>query len=213
MPQPATLWWFFTASLILLLVPGPSVLYVTGRTFDQGLSAGTLSTVGLALGDLVQVLAAVVGLSALIASSEVAFEIVKYAGAAYLLWLGVQRLRTPAVASDPEDGTSAPSPGRRVLLQGLVVNALNPKSTLFFLAFLPVFVKSADGPVWSQTLVLGLVFVAVGMVTNASWALLSLLIRGRVRQSRGFLQVQRYVGGGVFLVLAGAVLTTGSAGD
>ncbi|MFC8274216.1 LysE family translocator [Streptomyces sp. NPDC057271] len=211
MPHVTTLWWFFTASLVLLLVPGPSVLYVTGRTLDQGSRAGLLSTVGLACGDLVQVLAAVVGLSALVASSELAFEVVKYVGAAYLLWLGVQRLRTPAVAPLPEDEEKTRAGGGRVLLEGLIVNALNPKSTLFFLAFFPAFVDSERGPVWSQTLVLGLIFVVVGMATNAAWGLVSLLIRGRAQQSKGFLQVQRYVGGGVFLALAGAVLATGSA--
>ncbi|MER6914832.1 LysE family translocator [Streptomyces sp. NPDC000594] len=210
MPQAATLWWFLTASLALLIVPGPSVLYVTGRTLDQGSRAGLLSTVGLALGDLVQVLAAAVGLSALVASSETAFNVVKYIGAAYLLYLGIRRLRTPVTPIDPEAGPAEPAAGGRILLDGLVVNALNPKSTLFFLAFFPAFIHSDRGPVWSQTLVLGLVFVIVGMLTNGCWGLLSMLVRGRAQQSKGFLHAQRYVGGGVFLALAGAVLATGS---
>jgi threonine/homoserine/homoserine lactone efflux protein len=211
MPEISTFWWFFTASLVLLLVPGPSVLYVTGRTLDQGLRAGLLSTLGLACGDLVQVLAAVVGLSALVASSEVAFEAVKYAGAAYLVWLGIKRLRTPATLTPAADEQKEAVPGHRLVLEGLVVNALNPKSTLFFLAFLPAFVHRAQGPVWSQTLALGVMFVLVGVATNAGWGLLSALVRGRVEENNGFLNAQRYVGGGVFLLLAGAVLTTGNA--
>lgn len=211
MPAPSTLWWFFTASVVLLLIPGPSVLYVSGRTLDQGSRAGLLSTLGLACGDLIQVLAAVVGLSALVASSETAFQVVKYAGAAYLLYLGIRRLRTPVTVPAAPRERKKEVPGGRILLEGLVVNALNPKSTMFFLAFLPAFVNRGHGPVWAQTLVLGLVFVLVGVVTNSGWGLLTNLVRGRAQQSKGFLNIQRYVGGGVFLVLAGVVLGTGSS--
>ncbi|MFD8707963.1 LysE family translocator [Kitasatospora sp. NPDC059648] len=209
MPELSSLWWFFTASLVLLLIPGPSVLYVTGRTLDQGRRAGLLSTLGLACGDLVQVLAAVVGLSALVASSETAFNVVKYAGAAYLVWLGVKRLRTPDPDPSAEQADEAPARSPRIFTDGLVVNALNPKSTLFFLAFLPSFIHSGRGAVWSQTLVFGLVFVVVGMATNAGWALLSSLMRQRARKSRRFLRAERYVVAGVFFVLAAATLATG----
>ncbi|WP_354642970.1 LysE family translocator [Kitasatospora camelliae] len=222
MPDLSSLWWFFTASLVLLLIPGPSVLYVTGRTLDQGRRAGLLSTLGLACGDLVQVVAAVVGLSALVASSETAFSVVKYAGAAYLAWLGVKRLRAPDpvpaedVPATPDataPHAAAPARTPRLFSDGLVVNALNPKSTLFFLAFLPAFIDSGRGAVWSQTLVFGLVFVVVGMATNAGWALLSSLLRTRARQSRGFLRAERYVLAGVFFLLAAATLATGLTGD
>jgi len=211
MPAPSTLWWFFTASVVLLLVPGPSVLYVSGRTLDQGSRAGLLSTLGLACGDLVQVLAAVVGLSALVASSETAFQVVKYAGALYLVYLGIRRLRTPVEVTAPAEGKRTEVPSGRIVLEGLVVNALNPKSTMFFLAFLPAFVDRNASAVWLQTFVLGLIFVLVGMVTNSGWGLLTNLVRGRAQQSKGFLNVQRYVGGGVFLALAGVVLGTGSS--
>ncbi|MFJ4680446.1 MULTISPECIES: LysE family translocator [unclassified Kitasatospora] len=212
MPDLSSLWWFFTASLVLLLIPGPSVLYVTGRTLDQGRRAGLLSTLGLACGDLVQVVAAVVGLSALVASSETAFDVVKYAGAGYLVWLGVKRLRTPDPDPSEERPAEAPARSPRIFSDGLVVNALNPKSTLFFLAFLPSFIHSGHGAVWSQTLVFGLVFVLVGVCTNAGWALLSSLLRQRARQSRGFLRAERYIVAGVFLVLAAATLATGLTG-
>ncbi|WP_326698414.1 LysE family translocator [Streptomyces sp. NBC_01754] len=210
MPAPSTLWWFITASAVLLLVPGPSVLYVCGRTLDQGSRAGLQSTLGLACGDLVQVLAAVVGLSALVASSETAFQAVKYAGAAYLVHLGVRRLRTPVAVTVPAEEKQTEVPSGRIVLEGLVVNALNPKSTMFFLAFLPAFVDRRSGAVWLQTFVLGLIFVLIGVLTNGGWGLLTNLVRGRAQQSRGFLNVQRYVGGGVFLALAGVVLATGT---
>lgn len=213
MPAPSTLWWFFTASVVLLLVPGPSVLYVSGRTLDQGSRAGLLSTLGLACGDPIQVLAAVVGLSALVASSETAFQVVKYVGAAYLLYLGIRRLRTPVEAPALIEEKQKEVRSGRIVLEGLVVNALNPKSTLFFLAFLPSFVHKQDGAVWSQTLVLGLLFVVVGMVTNSGWGMLTSLVRGRAQQSKGFMNVQRYVGGGVFLALAGVTLGTGTANN
>jgi len=211
MPELATIWWFFTASLVLLLVPGPSVLYVSEQTIDRGLRTGMLSTLGLACGDLVQVLAAVIGLSVLVASSPVAFEVVKYAGAAYLVWLGIRRLRTPTKPPEPSGTQGSPVPARRVFTEGLIVNALNPKSTLFFLAFLPSFVDSEHGATWSQTLLLGLIFAVVGIATNSGWALLSSIIRGRAQQSKIFQHAQRYVGGGVLLALAGVAVTTGAS--
>ncbi|WP_156755617.1 LysE family translocator [Actinokineospora pegani] len=210
MPDLTTIWVFLAASLVLLLVPGPSVLYVSSRTLDLGARGGAMSTLGLAAGDTVQVLAATVGLSALVAANEVAFEVVKYAGAAYLVWLGVRRLMTPIMPLESEQGQVAQASGGRIFLDGLVVNALNPKSTLFFLAFLPAFVNSDQAPVWSTTLVLGLVFVVVGVLTNGAWAALSLLLRSRAQRSRGFLQAQRYVGGGVLIALAGVAVFTGT---
>lgn len=209
MPALSNLWWFFTASLVLLLIPGPSVLYVTGRTLDQGRRAGLLSTLGLACGDVVQVIAAVVGLSALVASSETAFSVVKYVGAAYLAWLGIKRLRTPDPDPSVERAEAPPARTARIFSDGLVVNALNPKSTLFFLAFLPAFIDGGRGAVWSQTLVFGLIFVVVGMVTNAGWALLGSLLHKSARRSRTFLRVERYVVAGVFFLLSAATLATG----
>ena len=157
------------ASVALLLVPGPAVLYVVTQSAEQGRSAGLASVAGIHIGTLVHVAAAAAGLSALIVASALAFSAVKYAGAAYLIYLGIKKLleRRDAVESRPRRR----APLRQVFVRGTVVNVLNPKTALFFLAFLPQFVDADRGAVWSQVLVLGLVVVALGLVSDSLYAL------------------------------------------
>jgi threonine/homoserine/homoserine lactone efflux protein len=171
MLDPARLGLFLTATLILLLTPGPAVTYIVSRSLSEGRRAGLVSTLGIACGGLVHVAAAALGLSAVLASSATAFNVVKYAGAAYLLWLGVKTLRGG-------DGEEAEIAGGGVSLarafwQGVVVNILNPKSALFFLAFLPQFVDPARGPVGLQMAALGLIFSGMALCTDGTWALLA----------------------------------------
>src|SRR3954454_19808859 len=145
-PDSGTLWVFCVTALALLVIPGPAVLYVVVQGAEQGRRAGLASVAGIHLGTLVHVAAATVGLSALIVASAVAFSVVKFAGAAYLIYLGVRKLleRTPAVEAE-----RPPEPLRRAFGRGIVVNVLNPKTALFFLAFLPQFVDRNRGDVWS----------------------------------------------------------------
>src|SRR5215217_3065628 len=158
MPDPTTFGLFVVAALALLLVPGPAVLYVVARSVDQGRPAGLASVLGVGIGSLVHIAFAAVGLSALLASSAAAFGVVKWLGAAYLIWLGLQRLLTRG-----EDAPAAVAPDHlsRIFLQGVVVNVLNPKTALFFLAFLPQFVDPSRGSVAAQVAVLGCVFVVI----------------------------------------------------
>jgi threonine/homoserine/homoserine lactone efflux protein len=137
MPDATTFGLFVAAALALLLMPGPAVIYVVTRSVDQGRPAGLASVLGVGIGSLVHIAFAAVGLSALLASSAAAFGVVKWLGAAYLIWLGLQRLLTRG-----EDAPAAVEPDHlsRIFLQGVVVNVLNPKTALFFLAFLPQFV-------------------------------------------------------------------------
>ena len=161
MPDPASLLLFAAAAAVLLVVPGPAVLYVVVQSAEHGRRAGLASVAGLHLGTFVHTAAAAVGLSALVVSSSIAFSAVKYAGAAYLV-LGLRRL----FAGDPELPESPPAaPLRRLFLQGIVVNVLNPKTALFFLAFLPQFVDP-DRTVWTQVVVFGAVFAALGIVSD-----------------------------------------------
>jgi len=167
-PDSTQVWFFCLAALALLAIPGPAVLYIVVQSAEQGRRVGLASVAGIHLGTLVHVVAATVGLSALIVTSAVAFSIVKYAGAAYLIYLGLRKLLewTPPVA-----GKRRAEPLRRAFARGAVVNVLNPKTALFFLAFLPQFVDADRGAVWSQALVLGLAFVALGLLSDSVYAL------------------------------------------
>jgi threonine/homoserine/homoserine lactone efflux protein len=193
-PDSHALALFAAAALALLLVPGPAVLYIVAQSAEHGRLAGVLSVAGIHLGTLVHTAAAAVGLSALIVSSAVAFSVVKYAGAAYLVYLGLRRLlgREPAERVETRD-----EPLGRLVAQGAVVNVLNPKTALFFLAFLPQFVDP-DRAVWPQVVVLGLTFVVLGFVTDGLYALAAGSFAGWIRRRR---ELMRYASGSIFLGL------------
>jgi threonine/homoserine/homoserine lactone efflux protein len=199
MPDSSTLLLFAAAALALIVVPGPAVLYIVAQSIDRGRLAGFVSALGIAVGGLVHVTAAAIGLSSLLVSSATAFSVVKYAGAAYLIGLG---LHTLVVRRDerPVEVTRERRLRRR-FLQGVVVNVLNPKTALFFFAFLPQFVDPDKGSAALQLGVLGLVFVALAVVCDSVWALAAGTASDRLRGNRRFLAVQRYVSGSVFVGL------------
>ncbi len=197
-PHSTTLWLFSLTAVALLLVPGPAVLYVVVQGAEQGRRVGLASVAGIHLGTLVHVAAATVGLSALVVASAVAFSAVKYAGAAYLVYLGVRRLLARDEVVEP--GRQRESL-RRAFARGIVVNVLNPKTALFFLAFLPQFVDPDRGGVWSQVLVLGLVFVGLGLISDSLYALAAGTVGGLLRRRRRAL---RYGSGVVFIGLGAA---------
>jgi threonine/homoserine/homoserine lactone efflux protein len=189
---------YIPAALVLLAIPGPAVLYIVATSVDGGRRAGLLSVAGAHAGSLVHVAAACAGLSALIVSSAIAFSTVKYVGAAYLVYVGIRKwLEKDAPVELP---ARPPRSGRRVFTQGMVVNVLNPKTALFFLAFLPQFVDR-DHTVWTQIAVLGLVWVGLGLLSDGSYALAGGTIGGLIRRRR---KAVRIASGGVFVGL-GAV--------
>jgi threonine/homoserine/homoserine lactone efflux protein len=201
MPTPTTLALFVLAAYLLAVVPGPAVTYVVAQSIDKGRTGGLLSAVGIACGGLVHVTAAVVGLSALIASSASAFTVVKLVGAAYLIVIGVRRL-LERDAHEPNDEAAVAVVGRsQLVLQGAVVNVLNPKTALFFLAFLPQFVDPDRGPVAAQAALLGCLFVVVAALSDSSYALVASAAAGRVRRSARVRRVQRWVSGTIFVAL------------
>jgi threonine/homoserine/homoserine lactone efflux protein len=198
-PDAATLLVFAAAALALIVVPGPAVLYIVSQSIDRGRLAGFVSALGIAVGALVHVAAAAIGLSSLLVSSATAFNVVKYAGAAYLICMGLWTI----FHRPDEAAVSAPSERRlrRRFGQGVIVNVLNPKTALFFFAFLPQFVDPEKGAAALQIGVLGLVFVVIAVVSDSLWALAAGTASQRLRGSRRFLTVQRYVSGSVFVGL------------
>ena len=202
-----TLTAFVVASLVLAVTPGPGVVYIVARTLSQGRRAGLASVAGVALGNLGNAIGASIGLAALFAVSSLAFTIVKFAGAAYLVWLGIRawRAQPPAPATP---AFAAPRLGR-IFRDGCVVALLNPKTALFFAAFLPQFIDP-DGSAIAQSLALGGLFVAIASLTDAAWALAAgtaspALLRSGV--GRGW---SRYLAAGAYLGLAAFTLAAGS---
>ena len=181
MPSGSTLLLFAGATLLLLALPGPSVLYVVARTVEQGRAAGLVSVLGLETGALIHVLAAAAGVSALVASSPAAFAVLRYGGAAYLLWLGARTLLR-ARGSNP--ARAARASRAQLFRDGVMVDLLNPKTALFFLAFLPGFVRTDAGPVAAQVLLLGAVFVGLAALTDGVYALVVARLRGAVGGGR-----------------------------
>jgi threonine/homoserine/homoserine lactone efflux protein len=199
MPDPSTLLLFAAAALALIVVPGPAVLYIVAQSIDRGRLAGFVSALGIAVGGLVHVTAAAIGLSSLLVSSATAFAVVKFAGAAYLIGLGLYTLfvrKEEPAATVPRERRL-----RRRFGQGVVVNVLNPKTALFFFAFLPQFVDPDKGSAALQIGILGLLFVALAVMSDSVWALVAGSASKRLRGSRRFFSVQRYVSGSVFVGL------------
>jgi threonine/homoserine/homoserine lactone efflux protein len=198
-PDPSMLLLFILGALALAATPGPSVLYIVARGISQGRVAALVSVLGIASGDLVHITAAALGVSALLLSSALAFSVVKYLGAAYLIYLGIHKLRDREVAN-PTQLVKRESL-RRIFLQGFVVNALNPKAALFFIAFLPQFVNPAKGAVLFQIIFLGVLFTLVASASDSVYALVSGTIGRLLKQNPRFLQTQRYVTGGTYIGL------------
>jgi len=198
-PDSSTLLLFSAAALALIVVPGPAVLYIVAQSIDRGRLAGIVSALGVATGGLVHVTAAAVGLSSLLVSSATAFNVVKYAGAAYLIGLGLWTL----LRRREEESVEMPKERKlsRRYWQGVVVNVLNPKTALFFFAFLPQFIDPEKGSAALQIGILGLVFVALAVASDSIWALAAGTASERLRGNRRFLAVQRYVSGSVFVGL------------
>ncbi len=189
---------FLLAALVLLLMPGPAVIYIVARSIDQGRPAGLVSVLSVEIGNFVHVLAATFGLSALLMSSALAFSLVKYLGAAYLIYLGLKGLLSkekPGVIANVQR-----QPYRQIFGQGLTLAILNPKTALFFLAFLPQFVDRSLGNVPLQMLTLGCIFVLMAIVSDGLYALLAGSL-GTWLRGRSIWRGERYLTGGVYILL------------
>lgn len=198
-PQIDNLMVFVVATAAVLVMPGPAVFYIVSRSVEQGSKAGLASTLGINAGTLFHIAAAAFGASAVLLSSAAAFTALKYAGALVLIWLGLRRLREQN--REFEKAPIGPRGLRGAFLEGVVVNALNPKTALFFYAFLPQFVDMQQGNVAGQVLFLGLLFVALGIVNDGIYALVAGSLGKKLKHSRGLMRVQRYFSGGVLILL------------
>jgi threonine/homoserine/homoserine lactone efflux protein len=199
---------FVTGAAILLAIPGPAIMYIVSRSIGQGRAAGLVSAMGITAGTLLHVAAATLGLSALLASSATAFQFVKYLGAAYLIYLGISTLR----GADTElvEVVIADRKLARVFAQGVLVNVLNPKTALFFLAFLPQFVDTSRGHATLQILELGVLFSLMGWFSDSMWALAAGTLAERMRRSVRLRRAQRNVSGGALIALGLAAAFSGT---
>ncbi|HEX6391403.1 MAG TPA: LysE family translocator [Solirubrobacteraceae bacterium] len=198
MPDLSTFALFAATSLVILVVPGPAVLFIVTRSLEHGRTAGLVSMLGVETGGLVHVAFATAGLSALLASSSAAFNVVRYAGAAYLIWLGLTRLLRRH-EFEPTAGRPPRTSYARIFRQGVIVNVLNPKVTIFFLAFLPQF---GAGPL--ELLVLGLIYTVIAVLSDGAYALLAGSLGDRLRRRpRVRARIERG-SGVVYMLLGGA---------
>ena len=198
MPSLDSIVAFAIASLALLVIPGPAVLYVINRSIADGRSTALAAVAGLEIGNFMHVVAATLGLSAVIAASATAFGVVKWIGAGYLIYTGIRTLsRKPAAFNEEQKTLSR----RKSFTQGNFVNTFNPKVALFFLSFLPQFIDTEKGSTAVQSLILGSTFVLLGMCSDGLYAILASALRGPLLRGKSLPFVQRYVAGSVFVLL------------
>ena len=211
MPDASTFTLFVAAALVLLLVPGPAVIYVVARSVEGGRLTGLVSVLGIELGTLLHVVFAAAGLSAIVVASATAFSVVKWLGAAYLVWLGLRQIlgRDGGDEEAPYGGTEN---WFRVFSQSVLVQVLNPKVALFFLAFLPQFVDPSRSAAWTQVVVLGTTLATLGLFTDGLYALLGGTAGEWIRKQRagaGLRRAGRYVTGGVYIALGAVAAVSG----
>jgi threonine/homoserine/homoserine lactone efflux protein len=206
MPDTQTIWLFCLAATALIVIPGPAVLYVVTQSIGQGRRAGLISASGVATGGLVHVVGAAIGISGLLLSSATLFSIVKFAGAGYLIYLGGRRLL--GLEASALVAPQASRSRRQLYRDGAVVNILNPKTALFFYAFLPQFLDPDRGAVAPQAIVLGALFVSIALVSDSVWALASGSAAAWLKERPLAVMLERWVSGTVLIGLGAAAALT-----
>ena len=206
--ESSQLYLFMIASLALLLTPGPAVLYIVARSINQGRMAGIVSVLGVETANFFHASAAALGLSAILLSSALAFDIVKYLGAAYLIYLGIRKIVVREDRAKTEVGKEESL--SRIYSQGFVVNLFNPKTALFFFAFLPQFVNTSNGNITLQLFLLGIIFVVMAIITDSAYAIISSLIANQLNANQNFARNQRSFTGLIYIGLGVVTAFTGS---
>lgn len=209
MPAWSTLLAFTVATAGLLIIPGPAVFYMVNRTLADGRSAGLTAVAGLEVGDTIQAVLAALGVSAAVATSATLFNVVKWAGVSYLVWSGVRTMMTVSSAMTADDSHSTRG---HVFRQGIWVNALNPKTALFFLAVFPQFVNPSAEHATLQSLLLAAIFVVMATIFNSGWVLGASALRPLLVRGRAVPIMRRWVSGGMFVALGLLAATTSVSG-
>lgn len=208
MPHLSHLVLFIAGTIVIVVIPGPNILYLIARSIHQGRMAGLASVLGIEAATLIHICAATLGLTSLLLSSALAFNVVKYAGAAYLVYLGIRKLITRE--DDHRSEIKPEGELKQVFVQGFLVNLLNPKTSLFFFAFLPQFVDPGNGPVPVQILIFGLVLVLLAIAIEVSYVLLASRLRTWLKGNERFSRKQRYFAGSAYIGLGLATAFSGS---
>lgn len=199
---------FLAATSVLVITPGPVIMYIIACTVDRGYKAGLISVIGVGVGTLAHVIAAAIGISAILRSSMLAFAVVKYAGAAYLIYLGIRALMTHQTAQ--QKNVSIPQSLTWMFAQGALINILNPKTALFFFAWLPRFIDPDRGSVAGQTVFFGCLIVPLGFCNDSVYVLLAGTASQWLRQNTRLLIIQRYFAGCVYLLLGITAVIAGT---
>ncbi|WP_297081439.1 LysE family translocator [uncultured Demequina sp.] len=210
MIAPDTLLAFVALSFVVIVIPGPSVLFIVGRALQHGRREALLSVIGNAGGEVVHAVLVAVGIGAIIAASATAFTVLKIVGGAYLVYLGIQAIRHRRDGLDvgADAGVAPAAPSRRVLAESFVVGVTNPKTLVFVAAVLPQFVDPERGPAWAQILVLGLVFAVIAIISDGAYALLASGARTWFARSPRRIAGVRAAGGTMMAALGVALLVT-----
>jgi threonine/homoserine/homoserine lactone efflux protein len=207
MPESTLIITFVLTSIVLLILPGPAVLYIIMRSIDQGRVAGIASVLGLAIGTLILIIGVGFGISAVIMSSAVAFNILKYLGAIYLVYLGVRRFLDK---DEFETFEVTEKPGLvKIFLKGILVNLLNPKTVLFFLAYLPQFTDASKGSSFWHILFFGILFIVLGLITDSVYATIAGNLSDYFRRSKLFMICHRYIAASAYISLGLAAAISG----
>ncbi|UFJ39907.1 LysE family translocator [Brevibacillus humidisoli] len=197
----STIWLFVISAAALIIIPGPAVFYIMARSIEQGKKAGLVSALGVSLGGSVHVLAGAIGVSAILMTSATAFTIVKYLGAAYLIYLGCKTLFSTSDRKTPENTQAPRKKLGKIFYQSALVEVMNPKTALFFLAFFPQFISPSVGSVTVQFLLLGTIFVTLAIICDGLYAVLAASIGKRMLGSKVSSKVQNRITGYFYIVL------------
>jgi len=197
----STIWLFVVAAAALLIIPGPAVFYIMARSIDQGKKAGLISVLGVSLGGAVHVLAGAIGVSAILMTSATAFTIVKYLGAAYLIYLGCKTLFSKSDSTTSEIPKAPHKKLVKIFYESALVEIMNPKTALFFLAFFPQFISPSTGSVTVQFLLLGTIFIILALLSDGLYAALAASMRKRIVGSKVSSKVMNRITGYLYIAL------------
>ncbi|WP_103067988.1 LysE family translocator [Aquimarina sediminis] len=206
LPDFESIMFFLAAASVLILIPGPSVLYIMARSMEQGYKAGIVSVLGIGVGSLIHVSAAAIGISSILLASSTAFSIIKYLGAIYLIYLGVKKLLEKTPTTQPAKAQKRKQLNK-IFYEAIVVNTFNPKTAIFFFSFLPQFINVEKGGNAGQILFLGILFTVFAVLSDTLYVLLSMKISKWFANSKKYLRRQKNVTGSIYIALGLLTLT------